>query len=486
MRNAGSCRLALAVLALLLSDCAVNPVTGRQDLVTMSEEQEIATGRSEDANVRKEYGVYAAPELQKYVDEIGQKLARASHRPNLQYHFTVVDSPEINAFALPGGYVYVTRGILAYMNSEAELAGVIGHEIGHVTARHSVQQMSAATAAGLGARLLQIFVPATRNQIGDNAVNVLGNALLSGYGREHELEADRLGAEYLARTGYEPQAMIKVIGVLKNQELFDAEIAKQEGREPQSYHGLSALFASHPEADARLKQVIGEAAKYQQAGHAENQEAFLRRLDRTVYGDSAEQGFARQGTFYHPGLGLVLSFPPKWKIGNQPDKVAALAPDKEAIIDLRAAGPAKGSPEDVLRKALRLSGDSAVQATQINGLQAASASTSMQGRPTRATAVFLGDKAYLIGAQAKSTAAMNDYSGAIDATTASFRAMSESERVQVQPLTLRVITVAPGLTYAELARRSPLGRNAEGYLRVINGQYPTGEPSPGQPLKVVE
>ena len=138
--------IAAAAACLLLTDCAQNPVSGNPNFVTMSESQEVQVGRQEDVKVRQQYGVYDDKALQKYVNEIGQRLAQGSHRPGLQYHFTVVDSPEINAFALPGGYIYITRGIMSFLNSEAELAGVIGHEIGHVTARHSVQQMSAATA----------------------------------------------------------------------------------------------------------------------------------------------------------------------------------------------------------------------------------------------------------------------------------------------------------------------------------------------------
>src|SRR3954468_7729212 len=250
--------LTLLPLTLVLADCAQNPVSGHANFVTMSESQEIQTGRQEDVKVRQEYGVFDDKPLQTYVNEVGQRLGKASHRPQLQYSYIVVDSPDINAFALPGGYIYITRGILAYLNSEAELAAVLGHETGHVTARHSVQQISAATAAGVGATLLGVFVPALRNQAGDTAINYLGNALLSGYGREHELEADKLGADYLYRTGYDPQAMIKVIGVLKNQELFDAEAAKSEGRQPRGYHGV---FASHPDADQRLQEVVGEAGK---------------------------------------------------------------------------------------------------------------------------------------------------------------------------------------------------------------------------------
>ena len=299
-------RTGAVLCALALANCAINPVTGNPNFVTMSESQEVSTGRNEDQKVREQYGTYDDAALQRYVNDIGQRLAKASHRAGLQYQFLVVDSPQVNAFALPGGYIYITRGILAYLNSEAELAAVLGHEIGHVTARHSVQQLSAATAANVGASVLQILVPQMRNTGGDLLINMLGGALLSGYGREHELEADRLGAEYLARTGYDPQAMIKVVGVLKNQELFDAEVAKAEGREPRAYHGL---FASHPDNDTRLQEVVREAAKFKSAENRIDREEFMRSMERMVFADSPAQGIVRNNTFYHPDLGLTLQFP---------------------------------------------------------------------------------------------------------------------------------------------------------------------------------
>ena len=476
--------LIVAIAAcLLLTDCAQNPVSGNPNFVTMSESQEDQVGRQEDVKVRQQYGVYDDKALQKYVNDIGQRLAKESHRPGLQYTFTVVDSPEINAFALPGGYIYITRGIMSYLNSEAELAGVLGHEIGHVTARHSVQQMSAATAASVGATLLEIFVPVLRNQAGDTAINMLGNVLLSGYGRDHELEADRLGAQYLVRAGYDPQAMIKVIGVLKNQELFDAEVAKAEGREPRSYHGV---FASHPDADTRLQQVVAEAGKPVAGATRVNQEEFLRMIDKMVFADSPAQGIIRNGNFYHTDFGLALTFPRDWKIRNQPSNVAAVNPANDAMLDLRGAGPAQGSPLDALRKALR--GNLGPETTQqtINGLQAAVTTTSLQGKPTRVALVFLGKSAFLIGGQAKSAQAMQKVLPEINAAINSFRTISESERALARPLTLRIINAPKDARFADFAGKSPLGKNALSHLRLINGLYPNGEPAAGQPLKVIE
>ena len=476
-------RITALVLPLALASCATNPVTGNPNFVTMSESQEVQVGRSEDPKVRQEYGVYDNAALQQYVNEVGQKLARHSHRPGLDYHFLVVDSPEVNAFALPGGYVYITRGILAYLNSEAELAAVLGHEIGHVTARHSVQQLSAATAAQVGASILQIFVPQARGGLGDTAVNLLGGALLSGYGREHELEADRLGAEYLARTGYDPQAMVKVVGVLKNQELFDAEVAKSEGREPRSYHGL---FASHPDNDTRLQQVVGEAARFKPAAARTAREDFLRKIDRMVFADSPSQGVVRNNTLYHTELGLAMGFPQGWRVKNQPQNVTATSPGNEALIDFRMAGPAKDSPSEVLRGMVRVGFGAEVTPATINGLPAALASTTIGGKPTRIAVVFLGKNAYAIGAQAQNSQAMARYLPAIEAAQKSFHALTGQERALARPLAVRVITADAGLTFAGLARNSPLGKNAQGHLRVINGMYPAGEPAAGQALKIVQ
>jgi len=483
MHPTGLTRTAALLLALTLTNCATNPVTGNPNLVLMTESQEISIGRREDTNVRKQYGAYDDAALQEYVSEIGERLAKASHRPGLQYRFLVVDSPEINAFALPGGYIYITRGIMAYFNSEGELAGVLGHELGHVTARHSVQQISAATAANVGVNILGIFVPQARGALGSNVINILGGALLSGYGREHELEADRLGAEYLARTGYDPQAMIKVVGVLKNQELFDAEVAKAEGRQPRAYHGL---FASHPDNDTRLQQVVGEAARFKQAATHTGREEFLRRADHMIFGDSPKQGIVRNHHFYHEEMGIAMQFPAGWRVRNGPQNVTATSPGGEALVDLRSGGAAQGSPADILRKRLNLGGGVEVTPTEVNGLTAAVVNVTLKGGTTRVQCVFLDKSAYLVAAQARTSAAFTQLENELQSALASFHPITDEERALARPLRVRVINAQEGLTFAELARRSPLGRFAEGHLRVINGRYPAGEPVAGEPLKIIE
>ena len=241
---------AVLLIAALCGGCATNPVTGKADVVTMTAEQEVAIGRDAHPKVLQKYGRYEDEELQAYVSGIGRRIAAVSHRPDLQYTFTVLDTDDINAFALPGGYVYITRGIMAYLNSEAELVAVLGHEVGHVTARHAVRQQTGAAATGVGALLVGILTGS-----GDlaNVANMAGSALVSGYGRDMELEADDIGAQYLDRLGYDPDAMIDVVRLLKNQEMFEIQLARQEGREPRVYHGV---FATHPDNDTRLKEVV--------------------------------------------------------------------------------------------------------------------------------------------------------------------------------------------------------------------------------------
>lgn len=473
---------AVVLIAITAAGCAQNPVTGRQNFVMMSEADEVRTGRQADQEVRQEYGVYDLPALQQYVSQVGHRLAAKSHRPNLDYHFTVVDSADINAFALPGGYIYITRGIMAYLNSEAELAAVLAHEIGHVTARHSVQQYSAAAAANIGITLGSILVPELRNTGAQNLLNVMGGAILSGYGREHELEADRLGAEYLARAGYDPQAMVRVIGLLKNQELFDAEIAKEEGREPRRYHGL---FASHPDNDTRLQQVVGEANRFAVPNGEEDRAAYLSHIDGVIFGDSPEQGIIRNGTLYHAGLGIAVDFPMGWKTVNSPERVVAASPGADATVELRVGKRPNISPADFLRQALKMDYGGRVESVSVNGLPSAIATGSQNGRPLKVGAIYFKDSVYVVLGSANSAAAFGRDSGKLEDTIRSFRPLSDADRNRIKPLVLHTIVATRGTHFAELARQSPIERHPEEQLRLLNNIFPRGEPQPGQTLKIV-
>lgn len=471
--------IAVIVLgALTLTHCAQNPVTGDKDFVLMSEQQEVQMGAQAHQDVLKEYAALDNPALQAYVNEVGQRLAKHSHRPNLQWHFTVVDSPDVNAFALPGGYVYITRGIMAYLNSEAELAGVVGHEIGHVTARHGVRQQSTSTTVGLGS----ILVPDMNNQVGATLLQTLAQAWTAGYGREHELESDRLGAQYLAKTGYNPQAMIDVIRVLKNQELFTAEQASRNVRKPGTYHGT---FDSHPGNDARLKQVVGEANRYTVANPRDGRSDFLHRMAGVYFGDSPDQGVIRGNALLHNKLGLAIQFPQGWKVQNRADRVMALSPQGDALVELQQ-GPRSDKPLETLQKGLQLDAGARYDSGILSGYPAAYAAGAQQGKPVVVAAVVFNGTQYLIAGMAKDKPAYDRERNVLRGVINSFHAITAAEKQAARPYVMQLITAQPGTTMAGLARQSPLGVDAESQLRLMNGLYPRGEPKPGQLLKIVQ
>ena len=266
----------IAVLAALwLAACAsvTNPVTGERELTVMDEPTEIAEGAKAHQEVLKAYGAVEDAALQAYVDRVGQKLAAQSHRAKLKWTFTVLDSPEINAFALPGGYVYVTRGIMAYMDSEAELAGVLGHEIGHVTARHGAQRATRQQNAGLGVLAATVLGAVLESQGMRGATDVASQmsqtaaaGFIASYSREQELQADELGAEYLARSQYDPSNMVDVIRLLKNQERFAADVARAEGRPAPSGADLRNKLAGNEKLEDVLAEVLTNTEQLKKLG----------------------------------------------------------------------------------------------------------------------------------------------------------------------------------------------------------------------------
>jgi predicted Zn-dependent protease len=472
-----------AVTTVVLVSCAVNPVTGERNFVMMSEKDEIEVGKKADPQVRAQYGPYDNAALQAYVQQIGEKLAAHSHRANLIYRFTVLDSDQVNAFALPGGYIYITRGILAYLNSEAELAAVLGHEIGHVTARHSVRQYSAATATGLVIGLIG------GGSAGQSVMNILGNAILSGYGRDHELESDRLGAEYLARSGYDPNAMIEVVSVLKNQEEAEKKRAEAEKREPRVYHGV---FASHPSADKRLQEVVGEARKFKTGTTSRvARDEYLKLLDGMVFGDSVREGIRRGSDFYHRDLNFGVNFPSGWRIQNTPKAVNAVAPDKDAVIQLTMEDMNKRvTPQEYLRervKANALNGEGKLEGSQFPSHTAITRLNTPFGmRDTRVAVLFHGNRAFVLFATAKDDAAFKRLDPQFQAAMRSLHTLSDKERAIAEGLRLRVVKARAGDTFAELAKRSPLNTYAELTLRLINDKFPNGEPAAGESIKIIE
>ncbi len=481
--------VSIFALFLLSGACAVNPVTGEQDLVLLTEDDEIALGRKANAEVLKQYAVYDNPALQNYVQEIGQRLANNSHRSNLVYRFTVLDSKEVNAFALPGGYIYITRGLMAYLRSEAELAAVLGHEIGHVTARHSVRQYSAQQLTGIGLALGSILIPGM-DQSTNQLAEMFGVALLRGYGREHELEADRLGAEYLARTNYNPQAMLDVIGVLKDQEVFESEVAQAEGREPRTYHGV---FSTHPDNDTRLQEVVATAsalANNSGTGFV-GREEYLTYTDGLVYGDSPREGIQRGQNFYHEDLGFAMTFPANWNVTNLPDRVMLTSPGGMAQIQIGAEDiNRKLSPRQFMIDRLGLTNLTNESYLNINGLDAHTGvsviRTSYGQRPTRFNVVYHRQKAYIIAGMTKDANQLVNFDAAIIEVAKSFRDLSEAERALAKPLRIKVIEADSNTRFSSLAADSPLENHVESHLRLLNGRYSGGEPAAGELIKIIE
>ncbi|QKQ28154.1 M48 family metalloprotease [Candidatus Reidiella endopervernicosa] len=475
---------ALLLPLILLGACSTNPVTGAQDFVLMSEDQEIALGRQYHQSVLKQYKPYDAPELQRYIQRIGDKLAKSSHRSNLVFRFTLVDSTDVNAFALPGGYIYITRGLLAYLNSEAELAAVLGHEIGHVTARHSVRRHSTATATGLLGSVVASRVGVSGAQ---SLANVIGTAVVRGYGREHELESDRLGAEYLARSGYDPNAMIRVVSVLKNQELFEKLRAKEEKREPRAYHGL---FSTHPENDHRFKKVVQAAKKYQTKGYVNGSNTFKQHLEGLVFGPSADQGVVRNNRFYHTDLDIGLDLPKGWKVENRSDELVAKSAANDGWFSLKMQDINRRiEPRAFITKRLGLKKLQHGEQIDHKGLRGYTAITQLSTpygkRKGRITVLYHDRNAYIFKGAAKGSKKPYRYDQQFLNTARSFHTLSNREHQLAQPQQLHIRTANSKDRFSSLAAKSPIPEHAEEQLRLLNALYPDGEPKPGTLIKLV-
>src|SRR5256712_151240 len=297
MTDRSTRRARLTVLATLAAACASNPATGSRQLMLVSESQEIALGRDYDQQVAASIGIYPDSELQRYIQQFGARLAASSERPNLPWSFRVVDDPVVNAFALPGGFIYVTRGILAHLNSEAELAGVVGHEIGHVTARHSANQMTKQQLAQVGLVVGTIASPEFGRYSG-LAGQALGVLFLK-YSRDNERQADDLGLRYMRRVNYDPREMPHVFEMLAR-----VSQAQGGGRVPE-------WLATHPDPENRRGRIEQEIAALPQnfTGVAVNRDIYLRRLDGLVYGSNPREGYFKENQFFHPQLRFRMTFP---------------------------------------------------------------------------------------------------------------------------------------------------------------------------------
>ncbi len=446
-------RLAVVVLAALVA-CVRNPVTGKRQLSLVSKEQEIALGKEGAAQVEQSIGRYPDPKVQAYVESVGKRMAAASERPDLPWSFTVLDDPTVNAFALPGGPVFVTRGILTYMTSEAELAAVVGHEIGHITARHSAEQLSKAQLAQVGLGVGMILSEDLR-QYGQLAGVGLQLMFLK-FGRDAERQADELGFKYMVGQRYDPREMAQVFHMLDRQ-----SAAAGAGRLPE-------WLSTHPDPGGRAEKAAERAAKVTDLeGRRVEREAFLAHLDGMVFGENPRQGFFQGTAFLHPDLRFRIDFPEGWKTQNTAAAVVAVSPQKDAAIQLTPAG--KLSPEEARAKFFSQQGVKplAIGAGPGGGAAAFEANTEQGALRGVVSFVSHGGATYqLVGFTPAEK--LDAYAAAFQRAFATFGPLTDPAALAVQPARIALVKVPRDMTVAEFMKAFPSGAKSE-EIALVNG-----------------
>ncbi|MGH9386645.1 MAG: M48 family metalloprotease [Vicinamibacterales bacterium] len=469
---------AVVLLLAVTWGCATNPVTGKKQVSLMSEAEELAIGQQQDAEIRREMGEYDDRALQQYVSEIGHRLAERSHRPNLPWTFTIVDSPAINAFALPGGYVYITRGILPYLEDESELAGVLGHEIGHVTARHAAQQYTRHAQGSLGLAILSIFVPGTRPFTDLSSAGL--SVLFLKHGRDDELEADRLGAQYGSSVGFDPAGVPRFLSTL-------ARVHSQSER------GVPNWLSTHPDPGSRVKEAEPVAAKFSSPSAAtRNRDQYFERIDGVVVGDSLKDGIVRDNAFMHPMLRLAVEFPEGWDVINSPEQVVAREPGTSHYMLLKQIDQPRGrSLSELATAEMRGAGYKVEhgQAMQLNGLDAYvgryRGSVKNLGKVVmHAAHVRVGRDVYVVAGLAPE-ADFDRVDRSIKPSLDTFRELSRDEAATIRPNRLDFYIVREGDSWQSIAARA--GRNlvSASTLAIMNDHDISAQPQAGDRVKIV-
>lgn len=461
----------------VITACTVNPATGNRQLSLVSESQEIALGRQNDQQIVETMGLVDDPELQEYVDRLGKTLAAQSERPDLPWTFRVVDDPVVNAFALPGGFIYVTRGILSHFNSEAELMGVLGHEIGHVTARHSVERISKAQLAQVGLGVGMILEPELAREYGGLAQTGLGLLFLK-FGRDDERQADDLGLRYVQRSNYDPREMVDVFEMLGR-----VSAAQQGGGR------LPNWLSTHPAPENRVERISSQIEPGL-AGLSDPivaRERYLRQIDGMVFGENPREGYFEGNTFFHPDLAFSLEFPPGWETTNQRQSVAALSPNRDAVVTLSLA-----RENDVRAAEQSFFSQSGVRAGQdlnprYGNLPASSRAFSAQnaqGSSFEGLASFVeyGGNVYQILGYTLSDR-VSSYQDEITNAVGSFRRVQDRSVLNVQPKRIEIVDLPRGMTLREFDQRYPSTVDFE-QLLLLNESESGNERLPaGYPVK---
>ena len=465
--------------SLVITDCSVNPATGRRELSLVSEAQEIAMGREADPSIVAQFGLYPDEELQAYVQELGERLAAESERPNLPWTFRVLDDPLVNAFALPGGFIYVTRGIMAHLGSEAELVGVLGHEIGHVTARHGASQMSKGMLAQIGFGVGAVMVPRATQAIGGLAQG-LTQLLFLKYGRDDERQADGLGVRYAMRTNYDPRELVGVFETL-------GRVSAAAGA-----GGTPGWAATHPAPENRKYLIDQQISSLGVPvdGLTIRESEYMGLLDGVTFGDDVRQGFFINERFYQPEMAFVMDFPKGWQTLNTRQRVAAMSPDGNALVDLTLAQG--DTPQDAGNAFYELQGiaakDNWRQLTRdFRGVARTFGVNNEQGAEViegRSHFVQDGNLVFqLLGyGQARPEKAI-DWR-AVDRSLLSMRRLSDRKLLSVQPMRVSLVTLDRPLAVSDLDRLGADVSNER--LMLINRLDPDTVIPAGRTLKIVK
>ncbi|WP_193172835.1 M48 family metalloprotease [Nisaea nitritireducens] len=477
--------LAVATAAPLLSGCSTNPATGEQSFTAfMSPEQERQVGREQDPLIKQEFGgAYDDAELAAYVTRIGNKLAATSEMPDLDFRFTVLNTPDVNAFALPGGYVYITRGLVALAENEAELAGVIAHEIGHVTARHSAERYSRGTVIGLGAAILGVL---SENQAIADLANLGSQLYLKSYSRDQEFQADTLGIRYLSRAGYETGAMASFLKKLGSASRLQAEIAGGN-HDPDAVD----LMATHPRTVDRVQKALVAASVRPVSNPIVGRDPFLDKVDGVLFGSDPKEGMIRDRVFLHKDLNFRFEVPPNFRIYNQPDRVLA-ADQNGARFIFDAAPKASGQiPARYIRDSWA-KGHAVrdLESITINGMNAATGwlAITANNRTTymlRLVAIrYNADTLYRMQFLIPSwnADALNE---GMRRTTYSFRRLSADEQADIRPYRVKVMRFDGTVSEQSLAGSIPFPGYELRYFRVINGLENGQQPPSGSRVKTI-
>ncbi len=465
-------------LLFIIQSCATNPVTGKKDFMLVSKQQEIAMGEQADPEIVSFFGLYEDEQLQRFIDEKGQEMVEISHRPDLDYEFKIVDSPVVNAFAVPGGYVYFTRGIMAHFTNEAEFAGVLGHEIGHIAARHSAKQYSRAMMAELGL-VVGSVVSEEIAMFSDLARTGVGILFLK-FGRDAERQSDRLGVEYSSKVGYDAHQMANFFTTL-------------DRMRQQSGQTVPEFLSTHPDPSNRLERVNELADKLQNKLNLTdpqvNREAYLQMIDGIVYGEDPRQGYVEEGAFYHPTLEFAFSIPGNWQLQNTPQQVQMAPSDGSALISLTIspANDLQAAAKDVMEK-YQLS---AIRSDRINvnGLDAYAILAQQQLQQQQELQLLV----YLIQHQnniynfigVTTATEFNKYSRTFDRTLGSFSRLTNTQKLNVSPERIRVIRTNSSGSLQQILQRNDIPEDRLQELSRINGMPLDATVSSGTLLKIV-